>query len=578
MEANSPRNYRITAALRGHHHLSYGGAVIPENVTVQQHYDITATKKSNVRLNDQLIPKPTDINIAEKMIKVAIPKEHPYSSHISRFAMFPSFRSPDDPDAGVRAASQPILNPLIPTGAPEVTVLSKTIGGPYRHEILEMPMASEEKALMWTGEQGFLDHTKPVKGESQVFYPSPPKTVFPNPKLRNWDISLSERTTNKLKNVERTHWLTSYQMHYTGSGPANPLKIDDFNEKISDRATGGMTSHTAQLRERSYPAFVPSKPREGRRREGSSAVRSAYRPTTEPTAGPVEPLYPSPAPNQDTAPASILQHKPQEITAKHNETPDPNPKGRSQAEYSSHRSTEAKSAAVSQEVLHKQQPESKNPECEIRGKENRRVQFDEGHKQVSLPQTCQETNAAQATGTKIADAERSLALNSRPLPHTETEVNKEKSLIELCYKDVPSSRKQGYKVGSNPFSLRQSALAKDQAGIESDTEVLSRAALEQEKLQKGSELLHSISTPCILPRPPVLPCIHPVGGAGTLGGERPVLGHFSSLLDLQDSFSKSEVHRNFNSSIVGAAADLRDNICMGKKHNFYGINCSYLHG
>lgn len=62
------------------------------------------------------------------MNKIAIPKQHPFASHISQFAMFPSFQSPDDPETGVRAASKPFLNALIPNKAPDVTVISKTIG------------------------------------------------------------------------------------------------------------------------------------------------------------------------------------------------------------------------------------------------------------------------------------------------------------------------------------------------------------------------------------------------------------------------------------------------------------------
>lgn len=120
----------------------------------------------------------------EKMIKIATPKLHPYSSHISKFAMFPSFRSPDDPETGVRAAFQPFLNPLIPNCAPDITLLSKTMGkratccgkrgwymfperlktsllpctgAPYRHEVLETPMATRTKAVTWTGENRFLD-------------------------------------------------------------------------------------------------------------------------------------------------------------------------------------------------------------------------------------------------------------------------------------------------------------------------------------------------------------------------------------------------------------------------------------
>ena len=47
------------------------------------------------------------------------------------------------------------------------------------------------------------------------------------------------------------------------------------------------------------------------------------------------------------------------------------------------------------------------------------------------------------------------------------------------------------------------------AGIDSHTESLSRARSELEKPAEGRELAHSISNPCILPRPRVLPGIRP---------------------------------------------------------------------
>nr|XP_033496962.1 uncharacterized protein C7orf31 homolog [Epinephelus lanceolatus] len=483
------------------------------------------------------------------MIKIATLKEHPYSSHISKFAMFPSFHPPDDPDTGVRAASQTFLHPLVPNSAPDVTLLSKTIGSPYRHEVLRTPMKTRKKAVMWPGEHGFFDHTKPLKGHTQVFYPTPPKTVQPNPKLRDWDLSLSERTSNMLKNLERTHWVTSYQMHHTGSGPANPLKIDDFKEKLNDIT--GVNSHTAPLRERSFPVFVPSKPRGGsRRRQGSTCSTAA---TELPNL--------SPAPNQGTASATMNQHRPQEITAKLNEAPDPNQRGHSQSKYSSG-STEAQSAELSQEVLHKQQTESKSSAHEGRERENCRVQFYESPMQVSVSYSSQEANAA---------TERPLDLNHRPLSQGEMEVNREKS---LCVKDEPSSTKEYFKAGRNVSSISPSSIAKDLAGIESHAELSSRAASEQGKLVKSRELPHSLCNPCILPRPPVLPGICPVDRVGTVGGEATSL----SLRDLQNSFSKSKAHNDFNSSITRAAVNLRDNVVTGRKHDFYGINCYYLHG
>nr|XP_020468478.1 uncharacterized protein C7orf31 homolog isoform X2 [Monopterus albus] len=508
----------------------YRGAIIPEHITSQLRYN-SIGRKSKDRLNDQL----------EKMTKIPTLKEHPYSSHISQFAMFPSFRSPDDPDTGVRAASQSFLNLHIPNSASNVTLLSKTIGGPYRHEILETPMKTRKKAVMWPGEHGFLKHTNPLKGESQVFYPTPPKMVLPNPKLREWDLSLPEQTSNMLINLERTHWLTSYQMNYTGSGPANPLQIDDFKEKMSDLA--GINLHTTPLRERSYPVFIPSKPKqECRRRQWSLARRTICSPTA------AELLNPSLAPNEDTASATICQQRPQKITAKHNEAPDLNPKSQSEAE----------SAALSQEVLQKQQTEHSRSLTEGREKENCKVQFNESPLQVFMKtHGSQEANAAL-----IRDTKQLLYPNKRPLSQGATDVNREESLIK-------QSKEQHFKA-----SPTQSAVAKDQAGPDSPTGLLSRAASKLEKQAEGKGMTPSTSNSYILSRPPVLAGIHPVDRAGTVATEGAAL----SLLDLQNAFNKSEAHRKFNSNITRAAVNLRDNVVTGKRHNFHGINCYYLHG
>ncbi|XP_043117596.1 uncharacterized protein C7orf31 homolog [Puntigrus tetrazona] len=104
---SGPQNEYIPAVIKGHRHFGFGGSVLPESVIVQQYYDLTQTKRSNIRLNDQLVPKPTDIDMSKKMIKVDVPREHPYSSHISRYpAIFPSHRSPSVQPSG---ASAPVL-------------------------------------------------------------------------------------------------------------------------------------------------------------------------------------------------------------------------------------------------------------------------------------------------------------------------------------------------------------------------------------------------------------------------------------------------------------------------------------
>lgn len=176
------------------------------------------------------------------MTRNPIPKQHPYSSHISKFAMFPSFYPPGDPEEpGVRASSRPFFNS-------DMSVLKKTKGkkatfcdkrwkirhlwGPlwglsltgssYRHELLESPTKTSKSAVIDLGEYGSF----PVSRRSyhlwsssrDIFHPTPPKAAFPNPKLHGWDSSpsLSERTRNMLRNLERSRWITSYQLQHTG--------------------------------------------------------------------------------------------------------------------------------------------------------------------------------------------------------------------------------------------------------------------------------------------------------------------------------------------------------------------------
>lgn len=294
-------------------------------------------------------------------------------------------------------------------------------------------------------------------------------------------------------------------------------------------------------RESSYPVFVPSKPKqECRRRQGSCVGRR----TCSPTAA--ELLNPSPA--------TLHRHRPQEIIAKHNEAPDLNLKGHSQSGKSTG-STEAQSAELSQETLPKQQNEHKSSVHESREKERYKVQFDETLMQISVSHNSQEANT-----------EKPVDLYNSSVSQREIDINQEKSLTE-------HSKKQYFKVGRNVESSQgQSAVAEHQAGINSHAELLSSTASKQDKPAESRKLSCSIPDPCILPRPQVLPGLHPMDRVGTVGRGSAAL----SLLDLQNSFSKSEAHRN--SSITHAAVNLRDNVITGKKHDFYGINCYYLHG
>ena len=62
------------------------------------------------------------------MIKKPFPAEHPYSSHMSNYAIFPSFETPEDPKRGYRAREQDPKNDEMPAMNNDVIILNKTKG------------------------------------------------------------------------------------------------------------------------------------------------------------------------------------------------------------------------------------------------------------------------------------------------------------------------------------------------------------------------------------------------------------------------------------------------------------------
>nr|XP_055068010.1 uncharacterized protein C7orf31 isoform X1 [Misgurnus anguillicaudatus] len=462
---------RIPAIIKGHRHFSYGGAMLPESVTIEQNYDLTPTKKSNLRLNDQLLPKPTDIDMSKRMIKSVIPKEHPYQSHISRYAMFPSYESPDDHHTGVRAASTLPLNPLLPSSAPAVTVLHKTKGSPYRQEILNVPMATRGEGMVWPGQCGFQN---PSKGETQVMNPKPLKKVYSNATRRNRNITLSERSANMLRNLEKAHWLTSYQLHYTGTGPTNPIKLDDFNEKTIAMLTGEMNPLTTQLMERSVPTFIPSRPLEGRKTRDYQyrhALESTYAPSQFPPARSCSPDLGLTPPHKFT-PLGVEVRK-QNITV--------------------HKSAQGKD-----------------------------------HVPHNLVSDACKTEQVTESNQSYEDARSGPVSGSTP------------GHCEICKKGMCLCRTELHVRERHQTTKSQ---------IEKENEYLSKNLRPRSFKEAGKKSLHNWSD--LQPR--------------------------CTLLELQDSFSKSEAHRRLHETTKGSKTDLRDNHHAGRKHTFCGFNSYYFH-
>ena len=63
------------------------------------------------------------------------------------------------------------------------------------------------------------------------YYPVPPKSVCPNLQSRDADLRVNQRTANALRNVEREHSATSYRRDFTGTGPSNPMLLDNLQAK-----------------------------------------------------------------------------------------------------------------------------------------------------------------------------------------------------------------------------------------------------------------------------------------------------------------------------------------------------------
>ncbi|XP_015456803.3 uncharacterized protein C7orf31 homolog isoform X2 [Astyanax mexicanus] len=519
----------IPAVIKGHRHFSYGGSVLPESVSIAQYYDITPTKRSNVRTNDELIPRPTNINLGEKTIKVSIQREHPYQSHISRCAMFPNYRSPDDPNTGVRASNKLPLNPLLPASAPQVTVLSKTKGGPYRHELLDVPMETRRTGTVWPGQNGFKNHIKPVKGEMQEFYPKTPKTLCPNLTLRDWKTTLSERTANMLRNVEKSQWLTSYQLHFTGTGPTNPIKLDDFNEKTISSITGETDPYTAQLKERSCPTFLPPRPLEGRKARILQDRR------------PLEGRYPSSSPSSAAGKTPI-----QDDTSRKWSVGLPQ---NANVEHEVHRAIKAN--------------ESIHP-----------IYSSEFYSESYVCDRCWERNCMCTVrlSEPNSDTNAGSFLPQNTFQPALQEKNSKEGLRGLFRKV------QKYMGKKNPFELSQLPQSDEDAtdryirlGRPTNHWFKSESEKEEERVKVVSRTSVSIQ-----PRSSSAPYSY---------GERPNSrtddnGPFRSqsvLLDLQDSFSQTEAHRRFHETLQGASMDLRDNHHTGRKHCFYGFNSYYYH-
>ncbi|XP_065483980.1 sperm-associated microtubule inner protein 4 [Caloenas nicobarica] len=222
--------------IKRHQHYGSDAFPWPRGLPTDQYY-VTQLKKSDMRMNDELLHKPPDSSA--KPLCLPFPSSHPHQTHISRYAVFPNFRSPEDRDTGVYASSHQPFHPNIPTKPFDVVVLGKTGGNPYRHEVVSILSDSQKKAVRWPGQHGYF----------QV--------------LNELEHNLSARTTNMLRNTERALGITTYSRDFTGRGPMNPLILDNYYLKEVGRLTGEV-GDDVELEETFLSSLSQTRPLEGR--------------------------------------------------------------------------------------------------------------------------------------------------------------------------------------------------------------------------------------------------------------------------------------------------------------------------
>ncbi|XP_078520504.1 sperm-associated microtubule inner protein 4 [Lissotriton helveticus] len=527
-----PKREPPPSVAKGHKHYGYGGDPSPGGVPVESYYDLTQLKRSAVRQSDDLLPKPPDASMTTKQIYQRFPGEHPYQSHISKFAMFPSYRSPDDPDIGVRASSAPPLHPHTPASSYDAIVLRKTSGNPYRHEVIKIPSDSQRKSVHWPGQEGYFHIPKFDQENQQVYYPKPPKTMLPNATLRPWEETLSRRSANVLRNLEKAQWLTTYNQSFTGRGSMNPLQLDDLHEKLIGNLTGEVDDN-AELKEQYLSPFLSARPLEGRNARLLQDRRPLELPDWNSTyENPQEKGFVSATdihlPRYLEEQAQVNSNALTSWNLNHSDPCEKCKKMRSEAlHYMPHDGmcSEHQNAQFYPQQHHQDNNLFSNKSHEI-NKTHKALEFQ-----------------------KITDTCANEALYQRQI--TESPVSPEPLPKPVSYEDLPPSKLDYYTVGLNPFSLSRPMMNGDSSG---------------HRIQLPKSLVNPWDLVSATPRARTAPY--------TNAQARPHIA--TTLQELQDSYSKSEAHKIQHQMYPEKPKDLRDNYYSGKRHTFFGINSSYF--
>ncbi|XP_074123307.1 sperm-associated microtubule inner protein 4 [Sminthopsis crassicaudata] len=468
---------------KGHKHFGFGGDPWPSGIPIRQFYHLTQNKKSNLYGNDCLLPKP--LNTTAEPLRMGFPVEHPYQSHISRSAMFPSFTPPPDMKAGPAESFQQPFPATI--GMYRATTVKKTGGNPYRHEILKPPCDPRKKVLYWPGQSTHSNIPKNIHKNTQIYHPKPSKLLTPNNTLVTMDPLLLLKA-GRQRVLEQSHWITSYTRDFTGLGSINPFRPVDVLEKEV------VTLTDSAPKESGPREFTPTKPLEGRGLQDSTVMEEKFPVHTEP--GHAEMMHAKGSPPTGPVP-------PKDHISETREEMLPAP--------------------------------------------------------YAFP-ICYETKDVFEQGfyPKITDTYKNDALYWRQLCFRPTPQVCIKPEETFYYDNMKPSRLNQYVVWQNPISLSKPSILPERVEPKPPFPP-SHLKEPQKSPQMADKGIQEEKEP-FLKQPPKAEVLQPQ----------------TSLLELQNAFSKTDAHKRLQKSIVEDQKDLRDNKHLGMKHNFYNYNSYYF--
>ncbi|XP_036733000.2 uncharacterized protein C7orf31 homolog isoform X1 [Manis pentadactyla] len=471
---------------KGHQHYGFGGDIWPRTLPIEQFYYLTQNKKSNVYGNDSLMPKPPNSTVGE--ICSPYPTGHPYHTHISRGAIFPTFTSPQDLYTSSKAGSQQRFPPTVPIKAYDTTNW-KIRGNPYRYKLLDFPMDSKKKALSWPGQGVYYDDSIKCLKEANI-----------------------------RRNLERSHWITSYTHDFTGLGPMNPLELDDYHEKEVADLTGQI-GFDPEPQEKFHAVLKPSRPLEGRI-------------------------------------ARLIQNRrPLEAIVQQRPPPCPHCTPRVLCIFHTFVPSSTEMMALSSNTL--AGVTYKNQEIEDKIKEEQSLLSTYAvppcYPTKDLTDIYDIKQFPKITDTKNTEDLywRQLPLKPQPIPYCNP-----KHYIQ--YEHLKSPLPDQYIICQNPVGLSKPSILQSKLDLEtSDLEHFLSKSEEQFNLNmENSEETRPI-----------------LGWIPRAGVAKPQ----TDLLELRNSFSKTGAQKRFHKSILEDHKDLRDKEYSGMKHQFYGHNSYYFY-